>query len=1002
MFAVDAYVSEYSGLIEVPRFDWLMPLELFQVEAKKCHNWCNSMLAFKAQVGWVCQMRLRNNVALKAMILQLILEGRLVRGQQVDVDTVVRRQQVLWKTLFENTIYVLGSFVVGLLSMLETMWGLVFNLDNVYAQAVRDVAIMAVVVYGVSCIPKLCRSVWRGCYPDFVIKEVTTPTLTMYVRKRITTNGIYHDAIVDGVEREIPENCDCHITTEEMAMPNSDLYASSKRPLGVILVATEHTELTVLGCYFRYEDYLVTAGHVANNISSSAANVYLASFVEIKNSGTWRVDRRCSKVSNDMFDLDNNLYMHDADVFVARLDPKVWAKIGITKVKVKNSKYNLLVNAVGVQNEILMSSSGSTKPGSGVVELHHTASTRKGFSGSPLFSGQAVVGLHVAGSSGHNVAIRIENVLDGIKVTKESNMPDDFDHVVDYKFKGRSVNFERYGEDYVAYGDDGSVHYGVSESYYEKAKSPYQQFLDEEDEVEPNYRRGRRYDDENAIIVGEVVLPLSNYVELPSEKPIHGAKSPSPQPEVVAYLSNKEVELEKLGYDKEKYKYPVITKDSQSVSLMKHLDLFGERVKSISTCLTEVERERVVHVVSSMISANRFEAPIGYKTKESLMSVINSSLVKDSKSPGYPYQADGMPLNSAVLARFGVAGFADIAMQCWGSPYQNRVMIKGEPTKKSKLDAGMARIIAAQPLHKMVKDQAIFRKMQETAVENWKESPLKYAFNPSTPGHIEHLVKCFKGYSVYESDKTNWDYMFSKESFELCRDIILELPVKPIGMTEEEFDQYRVDVKNAIDEVIYDGVYRCDDGRCFKSQYPGIMKSGWVLTIWVNSLAQVVVDTMIKVRMGLTNEQISSNAYRIIAGGDDVLQTFPDGFDTEEYRRVAKTFGFDLAEFVKHDTIDGAEFFSNTLYKRSGVWQYKPVRFTKHIAHMATVKKEDLAGCLASHMSNYCWDFEHFKFFENMYVSMREVYPDLFPLKFLKSQKFLQFKSKGCELGLDE
>jgi hypothetical protein len=1003
-FLVDAYVSSYDGLLAVPDYETLMPKKVFCDVADACHTWCRNMTDYKGVMGWTIQMRLRNNIALKAMIIQWMLDGKLVRGQQVDAETVIHRQQVLWSSLFDAVFYFLGSFVGAVFSAVDALFGLVINVDNVYAAAVRDILILYVVLHLLLTIPKICCSLWKNRYPDFTIKQSCNPKLTVYIRKRITANGIFHDAVVDGAEREIPEDYECKVTTEEMAMPNSDLYASSKRPLGVILVATEHTELHVLGCFFRYEDYLVTAGHIANNISSSAANVYLASFVEIKNSGTWRVDKRCQKIENDVFDLDNNLYCHDADVFVTSLNPRVWAKVGVTKVKVKASRYKLLVNAVGVQNEIMMSSSGSTKPGSGVVELHHTASTRKGFSGSPLFSGQAVIGLHVAGANDHNVAIRIENVLDGIKVVSESNMPEDFSHVVDYKFKGRTAHFESYGDEYVAYSDDGAVYYGVSSDYYEKSKSKYQQFLDDEDEVEPQtHRRDRRYDNENATIVfGTVTADLSNYVELPREKPVHGAKSPSPQPEVVAYLSDKEKELEKLGYDKEKYQYPVITKESQSVSLTKHLDLFGERVRSISTQLSESERNAVKHAVLHLVAANRYEAPIGYRTKENLVAIINSSLVKDSKSPGYPYQADGMPLNSAVLARYGVEGFADVALQCWGNEYQNRVMIKGEPTKRAKLDAGMARIIAAQPLHKMVKDQAIFRNMQVNAVENWKESPIKYAFNPSTPGHIEHLGSVFKGYAVFESDKTNWDYMFSQEAFELCRDIIMELPVQPAGMSDEEFDQYRVDVKNAIDEVIYDGVYRCDDGRCFKSKFPGIMKSGWVLTIWVNSLAQIVVDTMIKVRMGLTKEQICSKPYTIIAGGDDVLQTFPDGFNTMEYIRVGGTFGFVLTEFEIHESLDGAEFFSNTLFKRAGIWQYVPVRFTKHIAHLATVKVEDLAGCLASHMSNYCWDHDHFRFFERMFMNMRENYPDMFPLKLLKSQRYLQFKSKGCELGLDE
>lgn len=69
---------------------------------------------------------------------------------------------------------------------------------------------------------------------------------------------------------------------------------------------------------------------------------------------------------------------------------------------------------------------------------------------------------------------------------------------------------------------------------------------------------------------------------------------------------------------------------------------------------------------------------------------------------------------------------------------------------------------------------------------------------------------------------------------------------------------------------------------------------------------------------------------------------------------------------------------------------------------MATVKVEDLAGCLASHMTNYCWEHDHYVFFERMYMSMRKDYPDLFPVTLIKSQRYLQFKSKGYELALDE
>jgi hypothetical protein len=149
--------------------------------------------------------------------------------------------------------------------------------------------------------------------------------------------------------------------------------------------------------------------------------------------------------------------------------------------------------------------------------------------------------------------------------------------------------------------------------------------------------------------------------------------------------------------------------------------------------------------------------------------------------------------------------------------------------------------------------------------------------------------------------------------------------------------------------------------------------------------------------MGLKDEEIHGEDYAIRVGGDDVLQTFPKGFATEQYVAKAAELGCELAEFIKHKEFSGCEFFSAQLYKHEGVWKFRPLRFTKHVAKMRTQKLEDLAGAIASHMINYVWETAKFNFFRKMYVDLRKAHPAQFPLHLLKTQRELQYTALGCE-----
>jgi len=150
--------------------------------------------------------------------------------------------------------------------------------------------------------------------------------------------------------------------------------------------------------------------------------------------------------------------------------------------------------------------------------------------------------------------------------------------------------------------------------------------------------------------------------------------------------------------------------------------------------------------------------------------------------------------------------------------------------------------------------------------------------------------------------------------------------------------------------------------------------------------------------MGCSDSLIMDPDCEIIAGGDDVVQSFPETFDLPRYVEVAKTLGFEL-EMKEHKNFHGVEFFSTLFKLDNGIWKYYPVRFSKHIAKLRTTKYEDLPMALSSHMINYCWDTKRFMFFQKMFTDLRRENPSLFPLNLSHNMELLRYKSKGYEAG---
>jgi len=267
------------------------------------------------------------------------------------------------------------------------------------------------------------------------------------------------------------------------------------------------------------------------------------------------------------------------------------------------------------------------------------------------------------------------------------------------------------------------------------------------------------------------------YRKLSPMPPVHCAKVPLANPEVVGYFEEKDEEVTSLGFVKGEQEWPEMNPATEERSLVEHLKLYGSRVKSITGTPTSDEKSRVVRLLSRKLEHNKYEPTVGYKNSDNLLRIIDSNLVNEKKSAGAPYQSEGMATNGDVLKKLGKQGLVDRVLHDWNDEFMVKWFLKAEPNKKKKLEKHMPRGVAGFPIHKMIKNQAIFRPMLENAVENWKMSPVKYAFSPGNPGHCEHLDSLFEGRHVYESDKSNWDFNMFPYFFEVLSELVVELAV---------------------------------------------------------------------------------------------------------------------------------------------------------------------------------------------------------------------------------
>jgi hypothetical protein len=927
--------------------------------------------------------------------LKLILGAYILSGRIPVVEASSGSSRLVssvWST-FSNAFEILFGLVSMLLSFVFGLGTQLITYLNQFDAMIARAPDIAFDIAGLLVVLLFCYSIHRLVgmrevkvsdkltRDDLVVVGFSTISGVNYVKLR-DGHGVF-DVKYNPNEVSLPQL--------EMAMPGSSLAKSKKRPGVAALMVEMDGALALAGTCFRFHDHLVTAGHVANMISAGINRVALVPLIQDPSTKVCKIDTKASRLvyfEPNVFDQDNNLCpLKDLDAFVLKVDKSVWSKTGIENLVYKTgSYYNQQVSTCAFHNGLLVTSTGKISKGDSLFVVNHNATTHKGFSGSPVFCGSAVVAMHISGCADANQAIRIEPIANIIgrlpSVESKGDAYDEFGVLIKYHGRSGRIHETDWGDawfeahDGTIYELEGEVRerFERARAYVEEFESDIEDGYDSGDDnyVPKNLRKLDRlipdYDDENA------ELP---YEKFRTNKRIHLSSYPEASKVVSELLTFSRAEAVKLGFEDETYGPFENTYSNEKVSIEKHITLFLDRRNSCVEPPSVGEMERCIEIMVEQCSANRWTPVENYDSRDTVLAILDTSSFKLGKSAGIPYVHDKLPLNKDVLEHYGADGLADIVMREWDEPIKFRMFNKLEAHKRKKLDAGMLRLIFSAPNHWFLKNVCLFMPLLLTACKAWKKSPICYCYNPLVPGDSVHVWKRLAGKQVCESDKTNWDFNWLEWIINVVTEVVIRLIDYPTSWNLDRCKLFEQRVRDTIAQAFHNCIYVASDGTEYHTKFDGVMKSGWFLTILFNTFGVYAVHIMTCVRMRLSREQIASDDMQVVAGGDDLLQNFPDGFDVREYFASMNLLGVAVKDYRVLNGMENAEFYSSTFHLVDGVVHTKPVRFTKHIYNLTLVKDVNLAQALLSHMTNYCFDSKKFYFFKKLFDRLRETRPDL-------------------------
>lgn len=205
-----------------------------------------------------------------------------------------------------------------------------------------------------------------------------------------------------------------------------------------------------------------------------------------------------------------------------------------------------------------------------------------------------------------------------------------------------------------------------------------------------------------------------------------------------------------------------------------------------------------------------------------------------------------------------------------------RVFVKDEPHKQSKVQEGRWRLIMCMSLEDQMVDRILFQSWSQ-AEKDFTAIPGKTGWSPIPSGYRLFNTQ-FPG-DVLATDCSAWDWTCP----EWVPDAILRMRKAQMKGYSQE---YWTAVTTRFACVLRDAVVRLPDGRRFRQEGWGLLKSGWYRTIAFNSSALTLINLLAWKRAGFEGE-----LPRIWTMGDDVLLAWSDQLDQTSFEEALATTG---------------------------------------------------------------------------------------------------------------
>lgn len=247
------------------------------------------------------------------------------------------------------------------------------------------------------------------------------------------------------------------------------------------------------------------------------------------------------------------------------------------------------------------------------------------------------------------------------------------------------------------------------------------------------------------------------------------------------------------------------------------------------------------------------------------------------------------------------------------------MFIKDEPLTQAKIDERRFRLIHCLAIEDQMVDRILFTPFFDSEIKNVQSCVSKAGWSPIPAGYAA-LAKEFPEGGSVAVDKSCWDWTMPG----WCVEAYLQIKKLQCRGWDDRFERL---VRARFYHVVGPGArIRLRDGRVYRQTDWGLMKSGWLLTLSMNSMSQLCQHALAWTRMG---EGASPLPHMWAMGDDSIIRQSHDLEKLARYEAALSTTGC----LVKKSVLRRE--FCGILLEGEGDVTVTPLYGPKHKFHLA-------------------------------------------------------------------